>query len=157
MFSASRPVGEGPQWVRILPQLRHNGSLRGYQPRPLTVLQPDCQVHGLGTTGCFDMRLQARAGQKEELAEVMRGLIVKANQTPGLAGVFSTFSADVPQVFVDVDRKRAELYGVSPATIFSALQAHLGPAQNPEVMLWVSFAIAGEFLECSWNERHRKH
>ena len=84
-------------------------------------------IPGLGTTGGFDMRLQARAGQsQEELAEVMRGLIVKANQTSGLAGVFSTFSADVPQVFVDIDRKRAELYGVSPATIFSALQAHLG-------------------------------
>ncbi|TWF47376.1 efflux RND transporter permease subunit [Neorhizobium alkalisoli] len=86
-------------------------------------------IPGLGTTGGFDFRLQARAGQsQQELAEVMRNLIVRANHTPGLAGVFSTFSADVPQLYLDIDRKRAELYGVSPASIFSTLQAHLGSA-----------------------------
>ncbi|AOF94401.1 multidrug efflux RND transporter permease subunit [Sinorhizobium sp. RAC02] len=86
-------------------------------------------IPGLGTTGGFDFRLQARAGQsQQELAEVMRDLIIRANQTPGLAGVFSTFSADVPQLYLDIDRKRAELYGVSPAAIFSTLQAHLGSA-----------------------------
>lgn len=86
-------------------------------------------IPGLGTTGGFDFRLQARAGQsQEELAEVMRGLILKANQSPQLAGVFSTFSADVPQIYLDIDRNRAQLYGVSPAAIFSAMQAHLGSA-----------------------------
>ncbi len=56
----------------------------------------------------------------------MRGLIVKANQDPSLTGVFSTFSADVPQLFLDIDRNRAQLYGVSPAAIFGAAQAQLG-------------------------------
>lgn len=84
-------------------------------------------IPGLGTTGGFDLRLQARSGQsQQEIAEVMRGLIVKANQTPGLASVFSTFSANVPQVFLNVDRRRAELFGVSTATIFNAMQSHLG-------------------------------
>lgn len=86
-------------------------------------------IPGLGSTGGFDFRLQARAGQsQQELAEVMRDLIIRANSTPGLAGVFSTFSADVPQLYLNIDRKRAELYGVSPAAIFSTLQAHLGSA-----------------------------
>lgn len=86
-------------------------------------------IPGLGTTGGFDFRLQARPGQsQQELAEVMRDLIIRANRTPGLAGVFSTFSADVPQLYLDIDRKRTELYGVSPAAIFSTLQAHLGSA-----------------------------
>ncbi|MBB3398908.1 MULTISPECIES: multidrug efflux RND transporter permease subunit [unclassified Rhizobium] len=84
-------------------------------------------IPGLGTTGGFDFRLQAREGQsQEELAEVMRGLIVAANQTGKTASVFSTFSADTPQIYLDIDRKRAELFGVSPATIFSTLQSHLG-------------------------------
>ncbi|EPE96871.1 efflux RND transporter permease subunit [Rhizobium grahamii] len=84
-------------------------------------------IPGLGTTGGFDFRLQARTGQsQQELAEVMRGLIVNANKVEQLSGVFSTFSADVPQVYLDIDRKRTELYGVSPATIFATLQAHLG-------------------------------
>ena len=86
-------------------------------------------IPGLGSTGGFDLRLQARGGQSaEDLAEAMRALIFKANQTPGLAGVFGTFSADVPQVYLDIDRKRAELLGVSPAAIFQTLQAHLGSA-----------------------------
>ncbi len=86
-------------------------------------------IPGLGVTGGFDMRLQARAGQTpQELAAVMRGLIVNANQSAVLSGVFSTFSAGVPQVFLDIDRARAELFGVPPAAIFGALQAHLGSA-----------------------------
>jgi hydrophobe/amphiphile efflux-1 (HAE1) family protein len=86
-------------------------------------------IPGLGVTGGFDMRLQARAGQTpQELAAVMRGLIVNANQSASLSSVFSTFSASVPQVFLDIDRARAELFGVPPAAIFSALQAHLGSA-----------------------------
>jgi hydrophobe/amphiphile efflux-1 (HAE1) family protein len=84
-------------------------------------------IPGLGASGGFDLRIQAREGQsQEDLAEAARALIFKANQTVGVAGVFSTFSADVPQVYLDIDRKRAELFGVSPATIFAALQAHLG-------------------------------
>lgn len=86
-------------------------------------------IPGLGSTGGFDLRLQARRGQSpEDLAEAMRALIFKANQTPGLAGVFGTFTADVPQVYLDIDRRRAELLGVPPAAIFQSLQAHLGSA-----------------------------
>ncbi|MCK9907743.1 multidrug efflux RND transporter permease subunit [Microbacteriaceae bacterium K1510] len=84
-------------------------------------------IPGLGNTGGFDLRLQARDGQsQEDLAEAMRALIFKANQTPGLAGVFSTFTADVPQIYLEIDRRRAEVLGVSPGTIFATMQAHLG-------------------------------
>ena len=86
-------------------------------------------IPGLGTTGGFDMRLQARAGQgAEQLAEAMRGLIVKANQAPELTGVFSTFRADTPQIYLRIDRRRAELLNLQPDAIFQALQAHLGSA-----------------------------
>lgn len=86
-------------------------------------------IPGLGSTGGFDLRLQARGGQsQEDLAEVMRGLIFKANQTPGLSGVFGTFTADVPQIYLNIDRRRAELSGVSPDAIFRTMQAHLGSA-----------------------------
>jgi hydrophobe/amphiphile efflux-1 (HAE1) family protein len=84
-------------------------------------------IPGLGTTGGFDLRIQARDGQNQQrLAEAIRSMVVGATQTPGLAGVFSTFSADIPQVHVDIDRKKAELLGVSPGNIFATMQAHLG-------------------------------
>ncbi|MDQ1080631.1 efflux RND transporter permease subunit [Pseudoroseomonas cervicalis] len=86
-------------------------------------------IPGLGTTGGFDFRLQARAGQsQEDLAAATRALLYRANQAPELAGVFSTFSADVPQVFLGIDRERAQILGISPAAIFATLQAHLGSA-----------------------------
>lgn len=86
-------------------------------------------IPGLGNTGGFDMRLQARAGQSpEDLAEAMRGLIFRANQTSGLTGVFSTFRSDTPQIYLQIDRRRAELLGVTPGAIFETLQAHLGSA-----------------------------
>jgi hydrophobe/amphiphile efflux-1 (HAE1) family protein len=84
-------------------------------------------ISGLGTTGGFDLRLQTRAGQsQQELAEAMRGLIINASQTPGLARTFSTFTANVPRVYLDIDRRMAEILGVSPDAIFETMQAHLG-------------------------------
>lgn len=86
-------------------------------------------IPGLGTMGGFDLRLQARGGQTQaELAEVARGLIYHGNQAPELRRVFSTFTADVPQIYLDIDRRVAELFRVSPAAIFAAMQAHLGSA-----------------------------
>jgi hydrophobic/amphiphilic exporter-1 (mainly G- bacteria), HAE1 family len=61
-----------------------------------------------------------------EIAAVMRGLIVQANQQPELAGVFSTFSAATPQIYLDIDRDKAQTLGIQISDIFNALQATLG-------------------------------
>jgi len=116
--------GRGESADAIIGQLRAR-----FAVMPAAVIVPfnPPAIPGLGTTGGFDLRLQARAGQsQEDLAEAMRALIFKANQTQGLAGVFSTFRADVPHVYLDIDRKRAEVLGVSPGNIFATMQAHLG-------------------------------
>lgn len=92
----------------------------------ITAFNPPA-IPGLGATGGFDFRLQALEGQSPlDLAATMRGLLFAANQQPELAAVFSTYTADVPQIAIDIDRARAELLGVSPSEIFRALQAHLG-------------------------------
>ena len=49
----------------------------------------------------------------------MRGLLVAANQQPELAGVFSTFAADTPQVRLDIDRNKAQVLGVKIADLFN--------------------------------------
>ncbi|GGF71873.1 transporter [Azorhizobium oxalatiphilum] len=108
----------------ILAHLR--GQFAGLPAATVVPFNPPA-IPGLGNTGGFDLRLQARAGQSpEDLAEATRAMILKANASPGLAGVFTTFSANVPQIYLDIDRQRAELAGVTPATIFSTMQAHLG-------------------------------
>ncbi|WP_414474802.1 efflux RND transporter permease subunit [Microvirga sp. M2] len=84
-------------------------------------------ILGLGNTGGFQYVLEALQGQSPtDLAAVMRGLLVAANQQPELAGVFSTFAADTPQVYLDIDRDKAQVLGIPISSIFNALQASLG-------------------------------
>jgi HAE1 family hydrophobic/amphiphilic exporter-1 len=71
--------------------------------------------------------LEALLGQSpNDIAAVMRGLLVAANQQPELAGVFSTFAADTPQIRLDIDRDKAQVLGVKVSDVFNALQSTLG-------------------------------
>jgi multidrug efflux pump len=84
-------------------------------------------IIGLGSTGGFQYVLEALQGQPPaDLAATMGGLLVAANQQPELAGVFSTFAADTPQIYLDIDRDKAQVVGVKISDIFNALQATLG-------------------------------
>jgi hydrophobe/amphiphile efflux-1 (HAE1) family protein len=84
-------------------------------------------IRGLGFTSGFDYRLQA-LGEKspQELAAAARALVVAANQDPDLTGVFTTYTADTPQILVNLDRTRAETLNVPVERVFSTLQAQLG-------------------------------
>ncbi|MEM9104279.1 MAG: multidrug efflux RND transporter permease subunit, partial [Pseudomonadota bacterium] len=84
-------------------------------------------ISGLGNAGGFEYELQDLAGRpSSELAQVLRGLLVNANQDPELAGVFSLWSNNTPLVFLEIDRERASTLGVEIDDIFTALQATLG-------------------------------
>jgi HAE1 family hydrophobic/amphiphilic exporter-1 len=84
-------------------------------------------IIGLGSTGGFQYVLEALQGQPPiDLASTMRGVLVAANQQPELAGVFSTYAADTPQVYLDIDRDKAQVLGIKITDIFNALQATLG-------------------------------
>ncbi|MCP1539745.1 efflux RND transporter permease subunit [Methylorubrum extorquens] len=84
-------------------------------------------IIGLGTGGGFSYVLQdLRGGDPKELAQVLRGLVVAANQDPQLNRVFSTFSATNPSVYLDIDRDKAQVLGVPLSAVFQALQASLG-------------------------------
>jgi hydrophobic/amphiphilic exporter-1 (mainly G- bacteria), HAE1 family len=84
-------------------------------------------ILGLGSTGGFQYVLEALQGQAPtDVAAVLRGLIVAANQQPELAGVFSTYAADTPQIYLDIDRDKAQVLGVKISDIFNALQSTLG-------------------------------
>jgi HAE1 family hydrophobic/amphiphilic exporter-1 len=84
-------------------------------------------ILGLGSTGGFQYALEALQGQSPiDLAAVMNGLTVAANQQNELAGVFSTYAANTPQIFLDIDRNKAQVLGVRISDIFNALQSTLG-------------------------------
>ena len=84
-------------------------------------------IIGLGTGGGFSYVLQdSGGGNPRALAQVLRGLLVAANQDPKLSRVFSTYSASTPSIYLDIDRDKAQILKVAPSTIFQALQASLG-------------------------------
>lgn len=84
-------------------------------------------IPGLGTSAGFEFRLQDSEGREPaELAQVLNGLIYEANQRPELSNVYSTFRANVPQYFLEVDRNKAKAQGVALSDIFLTLQAQLG-------------------------------
>ena len=64
-------------------------------------------IIGLGTGGGFSYVLQSTGGgTPEAMSQVLRGLLVAANQDPRLNRVFSTFSASTPSVYLDIDETR---------------------------------------------------
>ncbi|MGA9867715.1 MAG: multidrug efflux RND transporter permease subunit [Acetobacteraceae bacterium] len=84
-------------------------------------------IPGISRTGGFNFVLEGRGGQTyQQLASAARGLIFAANQNPNLQAVFTSFSADVPQLLVKVDTTKAALLGVTPAAVYATLQANLG-------------------------------
>ncbi len=84
-------------------------------------------INGLGFVGGFDFRLQALDDQDpSEIAAVARTMIIAANQDPVLTRVFSTYTANTPQIFVNLDRTRAQMLKVPASRVFSTLQTHLG-------------------------------
>ena len=88
---------------------------------------PPPAIPGIGNAEGFDMRIEALGGQPpDELAQVVRSFIVAANGDPAIGSAYSTFSAEVPGFFLDIDRVQAERLNVPIASIFSTLQAQLG-------------------------------
>jgi hydrophobe/amphiphile efflux-1 (HAE1) family protein len=88
---------------------------------------PPPAIPGLGASGGFDFRLEAMGNQSpEELATAVRSVVAAANQDSRISHAYSTYSASVPRLFMDVNRTKAESLGVSVGDLFATMQAMLG-------------------------------
>src|SRR6202140_1345920 len=86
-------------------------------------------IIGLGTGSGFEFQLQSQSGAGPvEIAAVARGMVFAANQAPTLRRVFTTYSANTPQLFLDIDRATLQTLGVNVSDVFNALQSVLGSA-----------------------------
>ena len=84
----------------------------------------------LGGMGGFEFYIQNKgSASPQELEKVTRAFIAAAGKRKELAGVTSSFSASQQQIYVDVDRARAELLGIRVSTVFETLQAYFGSLQ----------------------------
>ena len=90
---------------------------------------PPPPVQGLGTVGGFKLELEDRGGLGEaELFKATQTLVGRAWQTPELAGAFTGFQVNVPQLDAVVDRERVKREGISFTDLFQTLQVYLGSA-----------------------------
>ncbi len=90
---------------------------------------PPPPIRGIGNSGGFKMQIQDRQGADvRPILEAAYGIISAANQTPGLTGVYTTFSASSPQIYLDIDRDKARVLNVPIPNIFETLSINLGTA-----------------------------
>ena len=98
------------------------------QVRTATVLPFNLPpVVGLSTSGGFEYVLESLDGaEPAALGGLANGVVAAANQNPKLSRVFTTYGANAPSLFLDIDREKAQALGVAIGDIFAALQATLG-------------------------------
>jgi hydrophobe/amphiphile efflux-1 (HAE1) family protein len=84
-------------------------------------------IRGMSSVGGFKLQIQDRSNAGvEALKKVSTDLIALGSQQPGLVGLFSTFRASVPQLFLNVDRTRVKSMDVPLKDVFDTLQIYLG-------------------------------
>jgi len=91
------------------------------------IVIPPPAIRGIGTGGGFAMRIEDRQGRGPEfLAAATDELVAAARKRPELTAVFSPYTANTPQVFVDIDRIKAQKLGVPIQNITDAIQTYFG-------------------------------
>jgi len=104
------------------------GRLQSIQDAFIIAVPPP-PVRGVGNAGGFKMQLQETVGDEVgRLLASAYAMMGRAAQTPGVAGVFTTFSASSPQIYLEIDRTKARMLNVPIPAIFETLQINLGTA-----------------------------
>src|SRR3954470_15757583 len=84
-------------------------------------------IMGLGNSSGFEFQIESLGGAPPaELAQVARAMTAAAQDVPELTRVFTTYGAATPQIYLKLDRERAQALGINIADIFSALQTAMG-------------------------------
>src|SRR5579875_282687 len=92
----------------------------------VVVVQPP-SVQGIGNAGGFRMMVEDRSGAgPAALQGAVYAMMGAAAKTPGLQQVFSLFETATPQIYLDIDRTKAQMLGVNMPDVFNALQVYIG-------------------------------
>src|SRR5260370_98090 len=92
----------------------------------IVVVRAPPPVRGMGTAGGFRMMVEDRGGRgPDALRAAVSVMMGGAAQTPGLKQVFSLFESSTPQVYLDIDRTKAQMLGINVPDVFGALQTYL--------------------------------
>lgn len=103
-----------------------NGKFGVIQEAYMAIFPPP-PVQGLGTIGGFRLQIEDRGNLGyEELYKETQNVINKSHSVPELAGLFTSYTVNVPQVDAAIDREKAKTHGVAISDIFDTLQIYLG-------------------------------
>lgn len=130
--------------------------------RKIAATIPDAQINvftpppisGLGIAGGLDVRLQSTIeSDPARLAGVMNDFLGQINQAPEFMYAFSSYTADTPHLYLDIDRDKAELFGVPVASVLNTLQTYFGTSYIND--LNIGTQVNKVILESDWSFRNR--
>ena len=114
-----------------------NARVRAEIPEALVAIFPPPPVAGIGNAGGYKIYIQDRGNAGlEELQTQAFAMVGKANETPGLTNNLTTFRANVPQLWLEVDRVKAKSMNVPLSNIFGTLQTYLGSSYVNDLTLF---------------------
>lgn len=111
-------------------------------------------IQGLGIAGGLDLRLQSRMDNNpERLARTMNEFIAKINQAPEFQFAFSSYTADTPHIYLDIDRSKAEMLAVPVSNVFETLQTYFGTAYINDINIGTQ--VNKVILQSDWAYRNK--
>jgi HAE1 family hydrophobic/amphiphilic exporter-1 len=127
IFFTMEEFGHRPNY-REVQQALQGALMQNINEAFVLVIAPP-PVRGIGNGSGFKMMVQDRAGLGlAALQQAAFQMMIAANQDPQLRNVFTFFEVSTPQVYLDIDREKAELMGLSSSSVFEALETYLGSA-----------------------------
>lgn len=99
----------------------------GKYPESKAYLSKPPIIPGLGTSGGFELQVEARGGASfDHLVSAVDTLLKEAAKSKAVTGLSSSLQAEIPQLYFDVDRDKAKFLGIPMADIFSTMKAYTG-------------------------------
>ncbi|MBL3539192.1 efflux RND transporter permease subunit [Aminivibrio sp.] len=111
-------------------------------------------IQGLGMSGGLDIRLQATLdNDPQKLAEVLNDFLRKINQSPEFLYAFSSYTADTPHLYLDLDREKAEMFGIPVENVFNTLQTYFGTAYINDINIGTT--VNKVIVQSDWPYRNK--
>ncbi len=109
-------------------------------------------IPGLGMSGGMDYRLQSLdTDDPQKIDATLQGMLAKINQAPEVMYAYSTYTAKTPNIYVDIDREKAEAMKVPVGSIFTVLQNYLGSSYVNDVNFGTQ--VNKVVIQSDWNFR----
>lgn len=135
--------------TNIMNRLR--GQLSEYSEAEVQLFEPPA-IMGLGMSGGMDFRLQSMdSDDPQQIEAALMAFLSKMNALPEISYAYTTYTAKTPNIYVDIDRIKAEAMKVSIGSIFSTLQYYLGSAYINDVNFGTQ--VNKVMIQADWKNR----